>query len=376
MPSLSDLVSLKFANNGRKVIVQELKESLPTFPLHSKPAYSNIAFSLLASVVTNVTGLSYESAIEKYIVQPLDLNRTSFSALTEANMVIPPLESANGTWEMDFATYNAAGGAYSTTHDLSILVRALISPTPKILPQQAIDAWLKPLAFGTRIGEAVGFPWEITRTNQLSHRGVVDIYAKDGGIPGYTSRFALLPAFGVGFVVLNGGDGYTTVPALAEAVLAAAFPAVEAAGTREAVQAGYVGRFSAGKNNWMEVVMDGDGLRLVALWSNGVDFYSRAIEIGGVLSSSWRLYPTGISNGEDEDWRVVIDEVAGPLSELPSMGVFAGACHSWQTVDAVTYGGESVDKIVFKKKGGKVVAVELSAFRITMKRDGKGRGRL
>ena len=57
-----------------------------------------------------------------------------------------------------------------------------------------LRAWLKPLVFSSSLSTAaaVGFPWEITRTNALTKRDTVDIYAKDGSIPGFNSRLSLL----------------------------------------------------------------------------------------------------------------------------------------------------------------------------------------
>jgi CubicO group peptidase (beta-lactamase class C family) len=85
--------------------VKGVSDTNPIFPLHSKPVYNNIGFSLLGYVIQNVTGLSYEDAVKKYITGPVGMNGTSFLPLSEQDMVIPPV---NGDiWAFDFAGYNA-----------------------------------------------------------------------------------------------------------------------------------------------------------------------------------------------------------------------------------------------------------------------------
>src|SRR4051794_33560509 len=78
-----------------------------------------------------------------------------------------------------------SGGGYSTTHDLSRLARKILNPKTNLLPQEKINVWLKPIPFGTRTADAVGFPWEIRRTAKLTSAKsglTTDIYAKEGAI--------------------------------------------------------------------------------------------------------------------------------------------------------------------------------------------------
>src|SRR4051794_40155640 len=58
-----------------------------------------------------------------------------------------------------------------------------------------------------QVGGLVGRPWEIYRTSGLTkrHPHTVDVYSKDGGIPGYLSRFVLVDEYGIGIVALTAG---------------------------------------------------------------------------------------------------------------------------------------------------------------------------
>ena len=239
-----------------------------------------------------------------------------------------------------------------------------------------LRAWLKPLAFTTSPGAAVGFPWEITRTKALTKRDTVDIYAKDGSLPGagFASKLLLLPGYGFGVVVLVAGPGVRAVNTLAEAALAHAFPAVEAAGRHSMQSLGYTGRFSAGKDSWIEIVQDdGPGLVIKAWWSNGLDFV-RAVNTA-VGTVRWALYPAEVvsADGTAEDWREVVESPDALMSSpaLGTKGVWEGECVSWAQVDRGHYGGQGLDKLVFRKKrrDGRVVAVEIPFLRMVLTRE-------
>ena len=240
-----------------------------------------------------------------------------------------------------------------------------------------LRAWLKPLVFSSSLSTAaaVGFPWEITRTNALTKRDTVDIYAKDGSIPGFNSRLSLLPDYGFGFVVLVAGPGTFVVNTLAEAVLSHAFPAVEAVGRHSMQSLGYTGRFSAGNDDWIEIAQDdGPGLMIKAWRSNGVDFMDTANKTNPGITRL-ALYPAEVlsADGKAEDWRGVVEYGDLPMSSLAlgTKGVWADQCFSWFLADRLHYGGQGVDKLVFRKKrkDGRVVAVEIPSLRVVLTRE-------
>lgn len=86
------------------MIVEGLSNVQAVFPLHSKPAYSNVAFTLLGYVVRKVTRLSFEAAVKKHITMPLGMSRTTFTPISEESMVIAP--SPDVLWSLDLGEYN------------------------------------------------------------------------------------------------------------------------------------------------------------------------------------------------------------------------------------------------------------------------------
>lgn len=345
-----------------------MKNKPGTFPLHSKPAYSTISFTLLAAAISNVTGISYEESVEKYIAKPLNLSKTGPKPISEEGMVIAPNNNSETLWEMDFGVNNPGGGYFSSSHDLAVLARSILNPDPEFISQQTVDAWLKPISFGTKIGEAVGYPWEITRTDKLSNRTIVDIYAKDGGIFGYTSRFAVIPSHGIGFVILVSGEGFSPVTALAEALLDAVYPVIDDEATKEVEAAGYTQKFTSGNDSWIEFEIDEQGLKLKSLWARGVDSFAfLKTKIFGESLQDLRPYPTGAIDGDNEEWRLSFN-INMPTADIPSKNVYGETCYSWTTVDSFQYGGQALDRLFFKKRNGKVVGVELPGWRLSLKK--------
>jgi hypothetical protein len=57
---------------------------------------------------------------------------------------------------------------------------------------------------------AVGAVWEIVRLQTSLNSRIVDPYTKSGGLPGYSSRFVLIPDWGIGFSILSAGAIPTT----------------------------------------------------------------------------------------------------------------------------------------------------------------------
>jgi hypothetical protein len=127
-----------------------------------------------------------------------------------------------------------------------------------------LQNWLKPHTLSSRVNKAVGFPWEITRAENLLPQQVIDVYSKDGGLPNYHSRMAVIDQYGLGFVALTANSG-RTLPVVAEAILVTVVPAANKAVREQARKNGYTGRFTAeGKiRSWLNLeIDDGPGLKV------------------------------------------------------------------------------------------------------------------
>jgi hypothetical protein len=352
------------------------------------PAYNNEAFALLGLIFYRATGKTYGELIHSEIVEPLNMTNTGVSPGNTSRGVIP---TDNSFWGADFGLNAPQGGLYSSTNDLCKFASAILNHT--ILPSDsATRAWLKPTGMLPQVRGLVGRPWEIYRTSGLTKRypHTVDVYAKNGGIPGYLSRFALVDEYGIGIVALTVGP-----KAVLDSVTKTAMSLlVEAADNEARKQAQvYVGNYSTTTADvgHVEVQMgididDGPGLRVMNLTRNGSDileairilFISNSVVASDLSPTEWRIYPTEIQRmahvdeyGGDvvlEDWRLGIEPIVFDVkSGLPSEGIFRDALASWPMLDSVYYGGRSVDRVVVVK-GKDVVGVEVPALRANLTR--------
>lgn len=278
----------------------------------------------------------------------------------------------------------SGGGLYSTANDLTLLLQGILSLSILPTPSQ-VRQWLTPTSATTSLYSLVGMPWEIIRTTNLTpaHPHSIDMYTKDGHVPGYTSRIGVISDYEFGFTVLTAGE-FDAINPLTEAVLGVFLPALEDAARAEAA-AEYVGTFSnATAGSRLVLTMDdGPGLRLSELGRNGSDMLAGLLALRSLWSGSiggaepdLRMYPAGISEtvGSDasealvrEDWRLVIEPLLEPsTSELPSQKVYDKVCNTWMGHDALYYGGRPADRFVFLKRGSEVVGIEIPFLRLTM----------
>ena len=353
------------------------------------PAYNNEAFALLGLIFYRATGKTYGELIHSEIVEPLNMTNTGVSPGNASRGVIP---TDNSIWGADFGLNAPQGGLYSSTNDLCKFASAILNHTI-LASEGATRAWLKPAGMLPQVGGLVGRPWEIYRTSGLANRypHTVDVYAKDGGIPGYLSRFAPVDEYGIGIVALTAGPK-GVLDSVTEAAMSLVVEAADEEARKQAQV--YVGNYSTTIEDVGRVeaqmsieIDDGPGLRITNLARNGSDmleairilFISNAAVGSDLSPTEWRMYPTEIRRmahvveyGGDvmlEDWRLGIEPIAFDVkSGLPSEGIFRDALASWPMLDSIYYGGRSVDRIVVVRKGKDVVDAEVPALRANLTR--------
>jgi hypothetical protein len=66
--------------------------------------------------------------------------------------------------------------------------------TYKILPQTAVNTWLKPLSTTPQLNTLVGMPWEIYRSDALTpdHPHTIDLYSKRGSTLDYEAYMGII----------------------------------------------------------------------------------------------------------------------------------------------------------------------------------------
>ncbi|KAJ5602730.1 hypothetical protein N7537_005686 [Penicillium hordei] len=376
-------------------IIDMMASTLPVQQPYSQPIYSSLAFSLLGMALSRKTNKTYQVLLDIAIIRPIGLTNTGISPGDTEKAVIPPLDPTSQGWGADYGLNAPGGGLYSSLRDLSTLAARILDysifPSPGMTHQ-----WLKPQSMTASTNNLVGRPWEIQRTENLVPRNphTVDIYSKSGGAPGYISQLSLVDQYGVGFVVLTAGPlEDATASILNDALITSLIPAIDQEGHRQARK--YTGNFSvpvsSGVNSTqkempveLNLIMDsGTGLKIYSLTRNGSDIlggiqelWATMIPETGILGSDFRIYPAEVEvkvEGEDgvflEDWRINFDVVPhdnAAISDLPGQGKLSSkVCTSWQVAAWLYYGGEALDRVVFKvnRTSGEVLGIDVPFLR-------------
>jgi len=365
-----------------------------------RAVYSNLAYAVLSLAYESLDGKNrtFEQLLQHYVLEPVGM-KSSFMNLpknrTTSDAVIPPLPS--NFWNFDMSLFGAAGGLFSTPSDMTKLMQSLLSH--EILDRDTYQTFLKPRTMiGGSESSLVGNPWEIVRGNILKKtpKRITDVYAKDGGVTGYTSRIGILDDYGLGFIVMSAsaGNGEKLVNALTEAVIGNFIDVIEDETRKEARENGYVGEFGSGNGKQgvkLKVEEHSQGGLVVTKFTDGkFNMLDSIVQYVGMMGSKggksgddfeFRLFPSGIvrkdsETDEDlEEWRM-LSQPASKKSDngkkgkrgvkLPSSGIYDGyeECVTWATQDNVSYGGQGIERVIFRKKGESVVKIELPAFRI------------
>jgi CubicO group peptidase (beta-lactamase class C family) len=168
-------------------------------PLDFEPgsqfSYSNSGYIVLGMIIEKVTGLSYENAVRKNILEPLKMTHTGFdySALKSPYKTVPysyiskTKQERTQVWNSTLT--GPAGQIYSTVEDLYRYYMGLRDY--KIVSKEAFKKATTPYLSG------YGYGWFID-----------DLYGKKlinhgGNIEGSTSYFAMLPEDDLCIILLN-----------------------------------------------------------------------------------------------------------------------------------------------------------------------------
>jgi D-alanyl-D-alanine-carboxypeptidase/D-alanyl-D-alanine-endopeptidase len=192
---------------------------LSTFRLSSLPgaayAYSNLGFGLLADLLSDREGESFNQLVHDQIAGPLGMNHTEVTL--SAGQVLNPGYSAGFSTLPDFASERlydftdqsglaGAAAVHSTVNDLLTYISDEMASEMKA-PFQGDLADAMALSLVPRFSHApdirplaVALGWEIL----VDH----DIIFHSGDLPGFDSFIGFNPITGVGVVILSNTSMY------------------------------------------------------------------------------------------------------------------------------------------------------------------------
>jgi D-alanyl-D-alanine carboxypeptidase len=166
--------------------------------------YSNGGFGVLQIMIEDITGISYETFVQRRIMSPLGMNRSTFAPFDDPDLAEP--HGPGGHRRRRYRTLcAAAGGVYASIHDLAAFACAEIAlPGGGGLLSQAAAAELwKPAGLADRSGD-VQFEAAL---GHLVYRsaGRLNVH-HSGGTIGWRSIYSVFPETGDGLCMIMNSD--------------------------------------------------------------------------------------------------------------------------------------------------------------------------
>jgi CubicO group peptidase (beta-lactamase class C family) len=149
--------------------------------------YSNLAYALLGEVVERVAGMPYTKFVSERLLEPLGLERTTWSPVEPAArgyFVEPYADAVKLEPELDLRGAAAAGQLASTARDLACWGAFLADPDPKILRPETVQEMHQPHSIAD---EAWTLSWGLGP--MLIRRDDRVFGGHTGGYPGFATIF-------------------------------------------------------------------------------------------------------------------------------------------------------------------------------------------
>ncbi|KAM9785662.1 putative beta-lactamase-like 1 [Neosynchiropus ocellatus] len=167
--------------------------------------YSNVAFSLLANILTQRAGATnFERWVSTNILEKLGMDETGFNITPtiERRMAVGVYNNGRPAPLYNLGWYRPAGQMYSTAADMAKLAMALLGAHGSpLLHQSSLNTMMTPL-LKCQVGyfaNSTGTPWEINEQHGY------DVVRKDGDLDGYAASLSLVPRLKLGLVILMAG---------------------------------------------------------------------------------------------------------------------------------------------------------------------------
>ncbi|MGI8486608.1 MAG: serine hydrolase [Thermomicrobiales bacterium] len=203
----------------REESVHRLRFIQPATPLRTAYAYTNLPFSVAAYAAAQTTEKIWEDLADERLFGPLGMSSTSYRLadyLSRTNKATPHYKTKKGTWalgEVTGADASApAGGVSTNVHDLTQWMRLqlgigmfegteLVASAPLLetrRPQTLVGTSLNP-ADGPASFYGLGWFLQYDERGRLVMNHIGDFNS------GFRTGVSLLPAAGLGIVVLTNG---------------------------------------------------------------------------------------------------------------------------------------------------------------------------
>jgi len=184
----------------------------------TKWVYNNSGYFILGAIIEHVTGMSYEEALTKNILQPLGLKETGYDNSD------PVIEKRAAGYEkiasgfrnssfLDMSLPYAAGSMYSTVEDLYRWDKAL--QTEKLITKKSLDKIFEKsfLIGGTAY---YGYGWTIDK--RIEGKDTLRVITHGGGINGFSTINYMIPSKGQ-YVIMFCNLGHTPLSEMTNKII-------------------------------------------------------------------------------------------------------------------------------------------------------------
>lgn len=194
-----------------------IKRNFSKIPTVCQPGecygYQNVVFSLIADVVEESTGDSYEKYIYEQIFKPLGMITASIGmdGYLQSDEATQPHSRGRGGWRITsnnpaYYSVAPASGINASIFDMSMWLRANLGAFPELMPEGFLSQLHEPIIStprGNYFNRWSGLEkaYYATGWRALDYKGERVIH-HGGGVRGYRSEMAFVPDANIGMVLL------------------------------------------------------------------------------------------------------------------------------------------------------------------------------
>lgn len=199
------------------VFYERIKANFSKIPTVCQPGecygYQNVVFSIIADVVEESTGDSYEKYIDEQIFKPLGMITASLGieAFLQSDEATEPHRWSRGSWRVTsnnpaYYSVAPASGINASIFDMSMWIRANLGAFPEVMPPDLLAQMHTPIiptSRGNYFNRWSGLEkaYYATGWRVIDYAGQRVIY-HGGGVRGYRSEMAFVPDANIGLVLL------------------------------------------------------------------------------------------------------------------------------------------------------------------------------
>jgi CubicO group peptidase (beta-lactamase class C family) len=183
-------------------LLETLHEAEQILPAGARFHYSNLAFALLGIVVERVSGESYTDYVEKHLLRPVGLKRTTFEpdkGAAKGYLVKPYVDGVWDTAPVETGAWIAAGQMWGTVHDLCRWAQFLAEPDEDVLAKRTIEEMRTLQTMDDHERWTVGYGLGL----QLFRDGERIMAGHGGSMPGFIATVRVSVGDRVGAAVLT-----------------------------------------------------------------------------------------------------------------------------------------------------------------------------